>query len=255
MFYILCISILSVVVIAEEDNLFEDFNDVFNNTDVTDFNVTAGELNLQNVTLERITKPLEFRKEIDTTITEIPFNVSNLSKDRRDFRPSPHLGDIYDFPLSPPVPQVKHSVNFNMWEKPPVWTNNIQLTTESNRNMQTMVKFPTEPTVVTANDYPYPFVKESPVSERSNVGATYEFITITNQERPYYGLSGYGGSVRYPQFSETANKNLELQGKPNFLDHIPWKKITKFLTAAIPIGLLIGALTPNVINVSPVNAK
>lgn len=33
----------------------------------------------------------------------------------------------------------------------------------------------------------------------------------------------------------------------------PWKKVIKFLTAFIPLGLLISALTPTVINVSPIN--
>lgn len=33
----------------------------------------------------------------------------------------------------------------------------------------------------------------------------------------------------------------------------PWKKIIKFLTAAIPIGLLISALTPSVITIEDAN--
>lgn len=52
--------------------------------------------------------------------------------------------------------------------------------------------------------------------------------------------------------------------KPNldFLDNpkgalgvSPWKKIIKILTAIIPVGLLISALTPSVINIHPANTS
>lgn len=48
--------------------------------------------------------------------------------------------------------------------------------------------------------------------------------------------------------------NLSILDKPiSPIEYSPWKKIIKFLTAAIPIGLLISALTPSVITIEDTN--
>lgn len=60
--------------------------------------------------------------------------------------------------------------------------------------------------------------------------------------------SGIGGlPLQKPNFEHTISPSTELHQSP-------WKKIIKFLTAIIPIGLLLSALSPTIINVSPTNA-
>ncbi|KRT81650.1 hypothetical protein AMK59_5330, partial [Oryctes borbonicus] len=188
--------------------------------------------------------------------TQLSLNIPNAIKDRRDFRPSPHLGTYYDFPTPLPIPETKHMDGYGFDQSQrSSWIENIELTTESNWG-STSIKFPTQkPEIVTSNDHPYPFVKEESISQKNSGATTYEFITISDNnepERSYYGFPTPG--AEFQQSHLLGHKHFGLQEKPGVLDNIPWRKVVKFLSAAIPIGLFIGALTPNVINITPVNA-
>lgn len=151
MFFAVSICLFLGKILAQEDNLFEDFNDTFNTTDsIITNNITEDDFT--NITLERIIKPIGIGKLIDYPTTQSSQNLSNSNKEKRDFRPSPHLGTYYDLPTTSPYPEAKHSSNFliNKIEKSP-WTDKIQLTTES--SWTTKIKFPTEkPEIVTASD-------------------------------------------------------------------------------------------------------
>lgn len=67
----------------------------------------------------------------------------------------------------------------------------------------------------------------------------------------YYEPSGPPESPRKPE-----GHGFDVMEKAKeFAALYPWKKIFKFLTAVIPIGLFISALTPSIINVSPVDPR
>ncbi|GJQ82851.1 hypothetical protein Trydic_g2590 [Trypoxylus dichotomus] len=206
--------------------------------------------------MERIVRPLGFTPKFDENLTtQSSTNTSNTNKDRRDFRPSPHLETYYEFATPFPLQETKQSAGYDFDKSQrSAWIDRIELTTESTWGSN-RIKFPTQkPEITTSNDHPYPFVKQGSISEKNNGATTYEFITITNNEpeHSYYGFSAPG--AEFQQSHLLGHKQLGLQERPGVLDSIPWKKVVKFLTAAIPIGLFIGALTPNVINISPVNA-
>ncbi|XP_045478916.1 uncharacterized protein LOC123683949 [Harmonia axyridis] len=69
-------------------------------------------------------------------------------------------------------------------------------------------------------------------------------------KKPSYGYE-YGGYIEKPPTGIEHHGGHEYPVKK--YDN-PWKKIIKIIAAFIPIGLLISALTPTIITVSPVNA-
>lgn len=254
MFYLFHIYLLIVLVFAEEDQFNENSNSTDNTIIATD-NFTD---NFQNVTMERIVTPSD-SLILNNNPSDLKQNgfVLNITKDRRDFRPSPQVGSYYDFPISPShLPEPKHSSSSDFDNS---WRDNIKLTTESNWG-STRIKFPTQkPEVATPNDHPYPFVRDEPISEKNGGVTSYEYISVTNNnnepKRTYYEFPNSGYEAQRPHLNGVGYSNFGLHGKSGFLDSIPWNKVVKFLTTAIPIGLVIGALTPNVINVSSVNAS
>ncbi|XP_058817870.1 uncharacterized protein LOC131681177 [Topomyia yanbarensis] len=85
---------------------------------------------------------------------------------------------------------------------------------------------------------------------------------VGSQVSPFSGNDGGGISPDEPGstvnsgqdiFSGGVGTNLQTSGKGDeALTHIsPWKKIIHVLTAAIPIGLIISALTPKVVYINP----
>ncbi|XP_044749390.1 uncharacterized protein LOC123310080 [Coccinella septempunctata] len=207
------------------------------------------------------------------------------AKGNDEFRPSPEVKEVaYErniFPVKPAYPEAKHS-NFNnedeqfsrplsQWGRPDETPWNVNF------------RFP-EAKIPTSKDRPYKF--------EENRGRTYGFSGKNDYEtasqKPLINLgakipisssgsgTGLGSSwdlgAGYPY-----NINKYLPKKPEYdygvyiekpptgVGHhgghdypakkydSPWKKIIKILAAFIPIGLLISALTPTIITISPVN--
>ncbi|KAF5281962.1 hypothetical protein FQA39_LY00486 [Lamprigera yunnana] len=68
---------------------------------------------------------------------------------------------------------------------------------------------------------------------------------------PTIEVSGHGYGPKYPHSIISYESPVPTQMQRPMQS--PWKKVIKFLSAVIPIGILISALTPRIINVTPVN--
>ncbi|EFA01737.2 hypothetical protein TcasGA2_TC007333 [Tribolium castaneum] len=185
------------------------------------------------IKLDRITQPSAQTQHIERAI-----NSPNSTKPQSEFRPSPHLETYYEFnkfPVPPALPEAKHFSHLNFGESLPHWP------TES--PWSSKIKFPTTSPVPTTKERPYEFYN----AEKST-GKSYNVPTKTDQlvHKNHFDFSApvppSGGS----KLGAIATPEHDALGSP-------WKKIIKFLTAFIPIGLLISALTPTVITVQSMN--
>ncbi|KAB0800170.1 hypothetical protein PPYR_08050 [Photinus pyralis] len=92
----------------------------------------------------------------------------------------------------------------------------------------------------------------------TGVGNTLSGGDLFNHKDVFYGhnppdlsATGYGG---HPVAHKTHfdQQQVVIPAEPPMIPS-PWKKVIGFLTAIIPLGLLISALTPSFINVNPIN--
>ncbi|XP_059482788.1 uncharacterized protein LOC132200973 [Neocloeon triangulifer] len=84
-------------------------------------------------------------------------------------------------------------------------------------------------------NYPYNYEEAAPAST---------FHAATYNEPPYH----YGGKTAYISPHKFGHGKFDVH---NGLSHnSPWRKIIRVLTAAIPIGLFLAALPPNVVNIN-----
>ncbi|KAK9876502.1 hypothetical protein WA026_013877 [Henosepilachna vigintioctopunctata] len=259
------------------ENSIEANNNIVNNKKVS-YNITVS----TNETLipekletstSRITEQATQEQHVPKSI-ELDRNESALQpvKDHKEFRPSPQVNEVVyernmedEYKRKPDVP----------WERPDYqqpWTTPIGF------------KFP-QNNVQTSKDVPYAFDngrtfqgfsgkndyggtsqklqinlgEKIPVSSSgsgSGIGGSWDIIGTLHPEANYvpkkpinYGYD-LGAYVEKPPTLEEHHVNHEYPMKK--YDN-PWKKIIKVIAAFIPIGLLISALTPTIITVSPMN--
>lgn len=200
------------------------------------------------------------------------------SKSNDEFRPSPEVKDLTFernlFPVKPAYPEAKHTSltgeefrkPVSQWEKPEETPWNVNF------------RFP-ETRIPTSKDRPYKF--------EENRGRTYGFSGKNDYDsgshKPLINLgakipisssgTGLGSSwdiggypysnnkylpkkpyeYEYGGYIEKPSTGIEHHEYPAKKYDNPWKKIIKIIAAFIPIGLLISALTPTIITVSPMN--
>lgn len=220
----------------------------------------------ENVTLDKSTQPSQ---QIEMTLGK-----SNVSvNDKLDFRPSPQLETIYEynkFPVVPAMPEAKHITGLNTGEfsltnpdRNPWRKTDFQRTTE--QPWVNRVSFP-QPTVATVRDRPYPFLTSNsphPVLTSKTYGVPQDssigpYSKPNRPEFTGYGTSFGGSGNGWNKFEKTGLEKTQLEyaapeKHPSAYSISPLKKIISILAAFIPIGLLISALTPTVIQVTPVN--
>lgn len=197
--------------------------------------------------------------------------VKNVSITSTEFKPSPQLETVYEYNKNPVVPAVgeaKSALNAGealsqpnsrsfFWPISDMFSNRPATTTESSTWTRRVV-FP-QTTVETTRDRPYPFVTTA-VSHYS--APTSSGYGAPDNPRGYgYGPSKWdqfegGGATKRPMIMHKTH--FESYGPPeptpNGVATIsPVKKIIGLLAALVPIGLLISALTPSVIQVVPMN--
>lgn len=230
----LCFILLLFVAVKSEDDVVTKLNGTF----------TESEKNAtKKIEMERITQPMAQTQQIEKVVN-ITSSISVASGGQSDFKPSPPLETYYEhnkFPVVPALPEAKHisssfsNYNGNEWDVAP----NVKNTWSTSR-----VRFP--PTNKQQQE-PYQFIKESSNGKTFSLADFGNNLWNSNNKKQFdyaprplpIAKDGYEwGSLEVPHKTEVEN---------------PWKKIFKFLTAVIPIGLLISALTPTVIQVASVN--
>lgn len=200
---------------------------------------------------------------------KIELNVKNVSITSTEFRPSPQLETIYEYNKNPVVPAIgeaKSILNAGeaisqpnsrsfFWPISDMFNKRPATTTEPSAWTRRVV-FP-QTTAETTRDRPYPFVTAvSHYGPPSSSG-----ISAPDNPRGY----GYGPS-KWDQFEGGVTKRPVIMHKTHFESYgppeptssgvstiSPVKKIIGLLAALVPIGLLISALTPSVIQVVPMN--
>lgn len=204
----------------------------------------------------------------------------------KEFKPSPQLDTVYEFnktPVIPVVGEAKQLTNVQsqanartfFW---PMSDEAKQPATTTEAPWVRRVIFP-HSTVETTRDQPYPFVTSGNYPSAANLG---NFETRPPPRIPAtsssYGISSgpdnprgysYNPASKWDQFSSSgvgATKGPVITHKTNYESYglpeansggvskiSPIKKIIGLLAAFIPLGLLISALTPSVIQVVPMN--
>lgn len=234
-----------------------------------------------NITLTRITQP-------STTIERFTDINNNTTESKSEFIPSPQLESYFEynrFPVVPAFPEAKQLYSHISYI-PPAPTNAIPTYTQSinnEHNDNNNIKFdnPKE-----AN-HSY---KGTPSAQDKQLFSNgYEKPLRTEAEFPsfkYYERFNYGpSSIANPtlQNFEWYNKiPFPTKSTPHFMTHPypfitdftkkdptiqtpkviiaehppmvnPWKKAAKIFAAILPIGLLISALTPNILTITTSN--
>lgn len=208
-----------------------------------------------------------------TEATTIELSAKNATT--KEFKPSPHLETFYEYNRTPVVPAMAEAkTNLNagevgpqsnsrsffwpigdMFDKKPA----VSTTTES--SWVRRVVFP-QATVETTRDRPYAFVTAGN-SVLPSFGRPPPRIPVSVADNP----RGYGhGPSKWDQFEGGGTKGPMIMHKTQYESYgppeptssgvsaiSPVKKIIGLLAALVPIGLLISALTPSVIQVMPVN--
>lgn len=210
-------------------------------------------------------------------ISEGLIDTKNLST--KEFRPSPQLETIYEYNKDPVVPVMGEAktvsqanartffwpLNDNKQPSPPAtaeppWTQRVI--------------FP-QTTAETTRDQPYPFVTSNTAypsqhfdNRPSRIPPTVSYGTPSS-DNP----RGYANPTKWDQFGNSGigsnyNKGPAIMHKTHYESYgppiestsssiatsvSPIKKIIGLLAAFIPLGLLISALTPSVIQVVPMN--
>ncbi|KAJ8969393.1 hypothetical protein NQ314_001792 [Rhamnusium bicolor] len=179
-----------------------------------------------------------------------------------------------------PTSWVENPREHNSWFKKHTITGNPWVDkTTTEQAWVSRIKFP-QSSYASVNERPYKFITNNaklPTYAAVSFPVTTEGFsfnkpveTSNKNSKPTEGfwekLMGYGvnknGSPK-PAQKTSLDYNL-LEKPPHLIPHKeyqhgvsneanPWKKITKLLTAVIPIGLLISALTPTVITVTSLN--
>lgn len=198
----------------------------------------------------------------------------------KEFRPSPQLETAYEFnknPVIPVVGEAKQLTNVQSQANARTffWPMSDTPATTTEATWVRRVIFP-HSTVETTRDQPYPFVT-------SNHPSATQLESFESRPPPRipptlssYGSSGLDSSRGYgynpskwDQFASSglgATKGPVITHKTNYESYglpeaspggvskiSPIKKIIGLLAAFIPLGLLISALTPSVIQVVPMN--
>lgn len=222
-------------------------------------------------------------RNIERSFSNILENTTSSSAKKSDtFRPSPHLETIYEYnkvPVAPAAPEAKHISNLNFGERSFPWTErDFSKTATTEQPWVNKVVFPTSH-VATSKDRPYQFLtsghspstlasKTFGAPQGASSGPPYGYAKPRPSRPDYMGLgssgsSGYG-SGNWDKFETGGNERRPTTHKTNYeygppdktntgLAISPIKKIIGLLAAFIPIGLLISALTPSVIQITPVN--
>lgn len=238
MWFYLCFFLIFQSYNCEEIAKNDTFDDIFANKSTEE----------KIIKLERITQPSAQSEHIERALN------SPNSTEKSEFRPSPHLETYYEFnkfPVPPALPEPKHFSHLNFGETLPQWTT-------SEAPWATRVKFPTS-TVPTTKERPYEFY-----GDNKSTGKSYNIPTKSDNplESWHNKFMNYDKKqlVQKHQFDFSApvaptggTKPFGYDKPSQDIQGNPWKKIIKFLTAFIPIGLLISALTPTVITVQSMN--
>lgn len=199
-------------------------------------------------------------------VKETKNETEPMRPSEKEFRPSPQLETIYEHnehPVIPAAAEAKQST-FDLRE-PTLQVNSRSFwpfsepskplaTTTTEQPWVRKVVFP-QSTVETIRDTPYPFITSN----------TPHFGTYVPPRLPP-SVSGFGDDPRGYGASKwdkeggnrpliTHKTHYEGYGPPEQAPSSvsPLKKIIGLLAAFIPIGLLISALTPSVIQVIPMN--
>lgn len=189
----------------------------------------------------------------------------------KEFKPSPQFENIYEFnkiPVKPAIGEAKQQqpqANARTFFWPMIDTSKQPVTTTEATWVRRVI-FP-HTTAETTRDQPYPFIT-------SNNPGTTHFGAFETRPPPRipptlnsYGSSGfdnprgYGYSAsKWDHFRNSGSRtHYESYGLPEAspssgLSKISQiKKVIGLLAAFIPLGLLISALTPSVIQVVPMN--
>lgn len=226
---------------------------------------------------------------IERSFSNVLENTTLSSVNKNDFfRPSPHLETIYEYNkvhVAPAMPEAKHISGINFGEGATrasggfPWTEKgFSKTATTEPPWVNKVVFPSSH-VATSKDRPYQFLtsgnaatltsKTFGVPQGSSSGP---YGYTRPRPRPNYtGLSGSstgsgggyetgswdkfenGGVDRRPTTHKTHYDYTPPDKSNTSLAISPIKKIIGLLAAFIPIGLLISALTPSVIQITPVN--
>lgn len=208
-----------------------------------------------------------------------------------NFKPSPHLETIYEYnkaPVVPAMPEAKHISNINFGETGTrssdgrfTWTGKDWTNTATTEQpWVNRVAFPPSH-VPTSKDRPYQFLTSgnSPAVSSSKTFGGFgipqrspsdSYVYGNAKPRPDYAdLSNPGidsnrgyGSGSWDKFEKGGVERRPVTHKTQYdytppekssLMISPIKKIIGLLAAFIPIGLLISALTPSVIQITPIN--
>lgn len=102
---------------------------------------------------------------------------------------------------------------------------------------RTGIKLPQHKTFPGFNLMEKPTYYEEELYYPSNYGSSYE-VSVPHKTQPYEICT-----------EEYGNHHYGAVGVPYHKPPSPWKKIIKFLATILPIGLLISALTPNIISI------
>ncbi|XP_065158592.1 uncharacterized protein [Atheta coriaria] len=184
----------------------------------------------------------------------------------KDFRPSPQLETIYEYNRFPVVPAHPEAKTFGTSIKIPIHSTLSHVLDNEEEEPEkdvwtSKVRFPhTHP--VTVNDHPYPYLKDGIDKGSATAYGGYGHSGQGHQKdlglvkRPIMHKHSYGGeggwdkTLKRKPPSKTYHED---GGYHTDLSSSPWKKIIKILTAFIPIGLLLSALTPSIITIGPMN--
>lgn len=226
----------------------------------------------QNITIKTQSSQTQ---QIERSVPpEVKINTNETKKELfTNFRPSPPLEPFYEFnksPVAPVYPDPKHVSYFQSEDFASLnkdnWNMARRVTTD--QPWTTHVKFPTTDVA----DRPYSFTNTAQLPSSNYLPSTKPSFAFNKPvEIPKKGFGSvakvpawekhgnrpYGGEYnlleRPPAYTHHLQKTYESGGLSEGYKGNPWKKIIKFLTAFIPISLLISALTPTVITVTAVN--
>lgn len=252
---------LSTTSCQEAVNKTENENEYTHHYNYTNYvNDTNKPVGPQNVSTHVISKPSQTQQIERTAIPSANFSSSE-KKTFGDFRPSPQLDIGYEYnkyPVPPAFPEAKHLGNeVKVPTAYEYFNERYQTTTEY--PWTSKVKFPVD----NHKDRPYKFYTEDEEPPSFSVKNSYGFpakheefsfnkpVPITPKVKP-------GVFAKYPPQHKNYGYNLMERPSPPHKGHgyemshydNAWKKIIKILTAFIPIGLIISALTPTVITIT-----
>uniref|UniRef100_A0A2A4JJV0 Uncharacterized protein n=1 Tax=Heliothis virescens TaxID=7102 RepID=A0A2A4JJV0_HELVI len=223
-----------------------------NNTDDNDTNVNKTEI---------ITKSAPQSWKIESSYVE-----SNLTEDEnttevkeekdkkellKDFKPSQHLGSFFDDHSS----EIIKTPVFGPLAKKPA-SGFISSPKEEYSHHTTFNKIPKE-IYYTHQEFPYKFEDTSYTKTRGNWQDSLDSKPTVEVpvKVPAGGL--YKAPVTFedkPHNDEEFGLNFHEDEKHSVKKHVnPWKNLLRLVTAFIPVGLIISALTPSVITIHNVD--